>query len=526
MLAGAYWDSEQSERIVKFVETYVSPKVGKGRIRLLKWQTRLLQSLHGWRKADTNRRFRRAIIHCSRKNGKTLLTGALALAELFLSEEPSPLVVSLSTSRNNASQVYGEICESIRRHPKLAAMEKRKEIQFTDHTKRIRIPGKGSEYFAAAADSKTGRGFPASLIIADEAGWHHSRGPWDSWQFGAIGRVNGMSVIISTAGDPSGWYYGEYCRAKRILSGEELDQSTYCEIYECPQDGPDGYLEDPANWKAASPSLDEYDGYTSDNFRSDLLAAKGDAGSWLNFRRDRLNLWLKASADNWIDPNRWMSGKMPEPADLNRLPCYVGVDLSQRTDPSSVSACWVMPDNRFYFKSWAWVARKGVELREKQNMRRYDEFTEVVITDGDMIDQSKVKSHILWLCSTYDVKEITADAYNAIILMEEVATETGRTVSKFPQNFKHYTDPCKQFERAINEGRAKHDGNGWLSWCVANLRLDADKWGNVMPSRGKSVDKIDGAVAALMAFGLANLSPMTAPKQCVYNSSPVWTISR
>ncbi|MBC7075799.1 MAG: hypothetical protein H5T98_06985 [Syntrophomonadaceae bacterium] len=55
--------------------------------------------------------------------------------------------------------------------------------------------------------------------------------------------------------------------------------------------------------------------------------------------------------------------------------------------------------------------------------------------------------------------------------------------------------------------RIKHDGNPVLRWCVSNMVVRQDEAGNVKPDKRRSVEKIDAAVAAIMALSGALAKP-------------------
>lgn len=61
----------------------------------------------------------------------------------------------------------------------------------------------------------------------------------------------------------------------------------------------------------------------------------------------------------------------------------------------------------------------------------------------------------------------------------------------------------KEFERALLSRRIAHSGHAVLRWCVGNVVLDEDAAGNVKPNKARSPDRIDGAVAAVMALARA-----------------------
>ena len=52
-----------------------------------------------------------------------------------------------------------------------------------------------------------------------------------------------------------------------------------------------------------------------------------------------------------------------------------------------------------------------------------------------------------------------------------------------------------------------------LRWMASNVAVEMDAAGNLKPSKKKSVERIDGIVAAIMALGRLMLVP---PFQSVY----------
>lgn len=57
----------------------------------------------------------------------------------------------------------------------------------------------------------------------------------------------------------------------------------------------------------------------------------------------------------------------------------------------------------------------------------------------------------------------------------------------------------KEMERAIIGRRFRHGGHPVLRWNFDNIAIEVDKAGNIAFHKGKSKDRIDGAVAAAMA---------------------------
>ena len=504
---GYYWDNAKADHIIQFATRFVAPQFLNGKFTLLPWQERFLRSLYGWRRPDGGRRWRRATLSMAKKNGKTLLVSIIALYELLAADVPSPLVCSASTTISNAQQVFKELDHSIKRCERLKAICKPVPSQ-----KIIRVKKHNAEYRALSADASNAEGLNLSCVIVDEAHAHRSEKLYRALEYATVARPDGLLVVISTAGsDQAHFFYDLYTKAKNILDGTDLDLTTYAEIYECPE----GQEETEEGWSAANPSLGT--SFSVEDFRRDMQAAKLNRGDYLSFRKYRLSQWVQAE-DSWLDVSKWdqCESRVPE-SDLKKAPCFLGVDLSATTDPTSVSACWHLGAKKFHVRNWSWVCEGGVKKREASNLPLYKQFSDMTVTRGDVIDEARVKAKILDLCATYLVKEIVFDSYNAITM----ATELGqsKTVFKFPQNYRYYNAPCKSFEVAISEKRLSHDGSALMRWAVQNVRLSTDEYGNVKPNRDKSTDKIDPIVSTLMAYARAiETSVELTVKKSVYDS--------
>jgi phage terminase large subunit-like protein len=493
---GCYFSEEHAQRIVSFVERFSLPQFTGKRFKLLQWQADWLSQLEGWRLPDGRRRWRKALLTCGKKNGKTLLQSGNLLFELLASGVPSPLVISCSTTRQNASQIFDEIKHSIHGSEPLSKL-----CQVRPSSKLVRVKKLNGEFRSISNEAGNAEGLNLSFAACDEVHAWKSDRLYRALEYAGIARPDGCLTIISTAGHDQGhFFYDLVQKARNVLSGADTDTSFFATIYE-PNEGDDP--EDPATWAKANPSLGT--SFTAEDFRRDLEAAKKNLPDWLSFCRYRLNMWCQAS-DSWLDLDKWDKAKGTiTDEQLAQCPCWLSCDLSSTTDPTSVSIVWALPGNKFFIKSWAWVCAAGVRRREATNLPRYQDYAEagwMRLTDGDVIDQHAVKNFILDACSKYQVQEIVFDSYNAGLLATELLAV--KPVFYAPQNYKFFNSVCKQFEMGISEGHVQHDGNRLLRWAAKNVRLDRDAWGNVKPSRDKSTDKIDPMISALMGYARAS----------------------
>ncbi len=515
LAAGCYWSQDHADRIIRFAQKYVAPKFTSGAFSLFPWQIRFLQSLYGWRQADGTRRFRWAVLHVPKKNGKTLLVSILAAYELFAAGEPSALVTSASTAKENAKQVYEQVCATIDAQPSLKKISHQVESKF-----KIFVRSKDAEFRSLSAEARTHEGANCSAVIVDEAHAHRSAALFNCLRYSTAGRPNGIVVVISTAGDDLTHFYAGFVeRARNVLKGEDLDPTFYAEVYEADPETDD--LADPAVWQRCNPSLDLYPGFTSSNFAGDLASAKAKTHDWLNFQRYRLNIFRRPEDGGWIDLARWDAcrGDVAE-KELLGCPCWLSFDGSQTTDPSSVSAVWLMPGKRYFVRSWSWVAAEGVRLREQTNLPRYQQFEaegHMTITQGNVIDKAPIRAHVRRMRDTgHKVKALVMDGSGYQVFGTELEAD-GFEVFRMPQTMDYFADPTRELAEAVLTGAIVHDGNSWLRWCVNSVRLVTDGNNRSRPIRRKSVDKIDGAIALVMAFALAYKA--TSPsKPSVYES--------
>lgn len=518
LAAGYYWDQDQAERVIRFAEKYLRPKYTRGEFRLFEWQRRTLMSWYGWRAADGTRRWRRAILHVPKKNGKTLFAAVVGAYELLGGIAASPLVISASTTKDNAKQVYDQLSTCFKRDETLKKLTHRIESRKTIKDRRP----EGGEFRSLSSDAPNAEGENASMAIVDEAHAHRSAKLYRALEYAMIGRPDGFLVVISTAGDDlTHWYYGMVERGRRIVAGEDLDPTTYAEVYEADPEKDD--LDDPATWKKANPSLDLYPGFTAAKFRLDWEAAKKRTIDRLSFERYRLNIFRRAEGATWIDLVRWDAcrGAVPSAEDLRALPLYLGFDASQRVDPTSIAAVWVRPGRKFYVRSWAFVAAAGVQERERTNLPKYQQFVaegSMTITPGDVIDKAAVLGRLRELIAGGNVKALVMDPNGAWVIGQDLDGELGaEKIFRQPQTHRWFNGPTRELETAVIEGRITHDGSGWTRWCVHSVRLDQDQYKNVRPVKKKSADHIDGAIALLMPFALADQAAAAPPpKPSVY----------
>jgi phage terminase large subunit-like protein len=71
------------------------------------------------------------------------------------------------------------------------------------------------------------------------------------------------------------------------------------------------------------------------------------------------------------------------------------------------------------------------------------------------------------------------------------------------------TAPTKELEKMILSRSIKHNNHPALNWCMSNVSVEQDPAGNIKPSKKKSTEKIDCAVAMINAIACALAKPQS-----------------
>ena len=74
---------------------------------------------------------------------------------------------------------------------------------------------------------------------------------------------------------------------------------------------------------------------------------------------------------------------------------------------------------------------------------------------------------------------------------------------QFGQGYKDMSPPTKELMKLTLEQALAHNGHPVLRWMMDNIFIRRDPAGNIKPDKEKSTEKIDGAVAMIMALDRA-----------------------
>jgi len=499
MLKTSHYDKEKADYAVQFIECLCHTK---GRwegepFELLPWQETIIRDLFGIVKKNGKRQFTTAYIEIPKKNGKSELAAAIALYLLFGDGEPSAEVYGAAADRQQASIVFDVAKRMTEMTP---ALERRCNIKGSSK----RIEYGASFYQVLSAEVGTKHGLNVSGLVLDEVHAQPNRKLYDVLTKGSgDAREQPLYFLITTAGtDQNSICYELHQKAKDVIEGRKIDSAFYPVIYGADEN--DDWT-DPKTWKKANPSLGET--IDIEKVKQACEEAKMNPAEENTFRQLRLDQWVKQSV-RWMPMDKWDACAFPvNPDALEGRVCYGGLDLSSTTDITSFSL--VFPpedeDDKYIVLPYFWVPEDTLDLRVRRDHVPYDVWEKqgyLKTTEGNVVHYGFIENFIEELGKKYNIREIAFDRWGAVQMVQNL-DGMGFTVVPFGQGFKDMSPPTKELMKLTLEQKIAHGGHPVLRWNMDNIYIRTDPAGNVKADKEKSTEKIDGAIATIMALDRA-----------------------
>lgn len=490
-----------ADRAVAFINSLKHTKgvwYGKN-FELLPWQDKIVRDIFGTLKPNGYRQYNTAYVEIPKKQGKSELAAAIALYLTCGDGEYGAEVYGCAADRQQASIVFDVAVEMINQCP---ALKKRCKI-LASQKRIVYLPLK-SFYQVLSAESYTKHGLNVHGVIFDELHAQPNRALYDVMLTGSgDARKQPLYFLITTAGtDRQSICYEVHQKAEDVLKGKKNDPTFYPVIYGI-KDNDD--WTDEKNWYKANPSLDIT--VDIDKLRAAFNNAKENPAEENLFRQLRLNQWVKQSV-RWMPMDKW--NLCSYPIDKERLKgriCYGGLDLSSTTDITAFVL--VFPpedeDGKYEILPFFWLPEETLELRVRRDHVPYDTWKAkglVMTTEGNVVHYGFIEKFIEELGTKYNIKEIAYDRWGAVQMVQNLEG-MGFTIVPFGQGYKDMSPPTKELMKLVLEKKIAHGGNEVLEWMVDNIYIKTDPAGNIKPDKEKSTEKIDGAIAMIMALDRA-----------------------
>ena len=161
--------------------------------------------------------------------------------------------------------------------------------------------------------------------------------------------------------------------------------------------------------------------------------------------------------------------------------------------------------DKYVILPFFWIPEDNLDLRVRRDHVPYDVWEKqgyLKTTEGNVVHYGFIESFIDELGAKYNIREIAFDRWGATQMVQNLEG-LGFTVVPFGQGFKDMSPPTKELMRLTLDEQLAHGGHPVLRWMMDNIHVRTDPAGNVKPDKEKSTEKIDGAVATIMALDRA-----------------------
>ena len=497
----SYYDKEYADFAVAFIESLCHTKgtwAGK-RFELMDWQEQIIRDLFGILKPNGYRQFNTAYIEIPKKNGKSELAAAVALLLTCGDGEQRAEVYGAAADRQQASIVFDVAADMVRMCPAL-----NKRVKILASQKRLIYEPTNSFYQVLSAEAYSKHGFNVHGVVFDELHSQPNRKLYDVLTKGSgDARMQPLFFLITTAGtDTHSICYEVHQKAQDIIDGRKIDPTFYPVIYGA--DDTEDWTS-PKVWKKCNPSLGETIGM--DKVKTACESAKQNPGEENSFRQLRLNQWVK-QAVRWMPMDKWDKCAFAvNEEQLQGRVCYGGLDLSSTTDITAFVLVFPPLDeeDKYIILPYFWIPEDTLDLRVKRDHVPYDVWERqgyLQTTEGNVVHYGYIEKFIEELGKKFNIREIAFDRWGAVQMVQNLEG-MGFTVVPFGQGFKDMSPPTKELMKLTLEQKLAHGGHPVLRWNMDNIFIRTDPAGNIKADKEKSTEKIDGAVATIMALDRA-----------------------
>lgn len=487
------FDEKKSLKCINFIERYCRQSKGKWAGKPLKlelWQKAFLQTVFGFVDKDTGlRKYKKALLFVARKNGKSALDSGVANYMLTKDGEGGAEIYSVATKREQAKVVWEESKRMIKKSPSL--------------NKRIRCLIGGIYYDATdsffralASDSNSLDGLNSSLVICDEVHAWKDKNLMDVMYDSMSAREQPLLLETSTMGTVRQNVFDiEYDYASQVIDGTVPDEILFPVIYELDEEKE--WLDEEC-WMKANPALGTIKSIK--DIREKVERAKANPIELVNLlckdfnvRQNSVNAWLTFEDLN----NEELY------SDWKDTYCIGGCDLSSTTDLTCATLLGVK-NKKIRIKQMYWIPTNLLEKKVIDDKIPYDKWLKngwLRLSGDSKIDYHDVTKWFLEQVQEFDLRPlwIGYDSWNAQFWCDEMK-QYGFQMVEVRQGYKTESAPLKQMKADLMDKKINYNNNPILKWNLSNVVVKMDDNENIMLSKEKSRQRIDGAASLMDAY--------------------------
>jgi phage terminase large subunit-like protein len=507
------FDRDNASRVCRFIEMlpHIKGKWAKNgaRIELQPWQIFILTTAFGWIRKDTGlRRFKTAYLEMPRKNGKSSLSSGVGIYCCCADGEAGSETYSAATTRDQAKIVWQDAWNMVERSP---GLKKAFGVSTTAHA--ISQISTASRFQALSAEGNSLDGLNIHCAIVDELHAHRTRKVFDVLETATGARTQPLLWLITTAGfDRSGICYEQRTYLTKILDAVVQDDTYFGVIYTI--DDEDDWS-NPKIWEKANPNFG-VSVFPEDIERLCAKALKMPSAQ-NNFLTKRLSVWVNADTAFFnmaalakcADPNL-------RPEDFSGERCWIGIDLASRRDMAPMIQLF-RRDGHVYAFGHYYLPESEMEESDNAQYSGWAKQGLITLTPGNIIDFGYIEDDLREISKEFQVVEVAYDPFQATQFATRMLAE-GFPMVEMRAIVKTFSEPMKHLDGLIVDGKFHFNGDPILTWMFSNVVAHYDNKDNVYPKKERLENKIDGAIALIMALGRAMIGG--DEDDSVYNERP------
>lgn len=487
-----HFDIEKAQRPIKFIEKFCKQSKGKWNGKQLKlelFQKAMIESAFGFVDENGFRKYKKVIFFVARKNGKSVLDSAIANYMLVADNEGGAEIYSIATKKEQAKIVWDEAKRMIKKSP---ALDKRIRCLIGG----IYFDQKDSYFRALASDSNSLDGLNSHLVIADEVHAWKDKNLLDVMYDSMSAREQPMLLETSTMGTVRQNVFDiEYDYASQVIDGVIQDETLLPIIYE---------LDDEKEWTneecwyKANPSLGVIKSVK--DLRDKVERAKNNPIELVNLlckdfniRQNSMNAWLTfEDLNNEEIYSEWKDSY-----------CIGGCDLSSTTDLTCATLLGVVK-GKIRVKQMYWIPSNYLEKKITEDKIPYDKWIKLGwmrLSGESKIDYHDITQWFIEEVQNNDLRPlwIGYDSWNAEFWKIEMQ-EYGFDMVEVRQGYKTESAPLKQMKADLMDKKINYNNNPILKWNLSNVAIKQDDNENIMITKEKSRQRIDGVASLMDAY--------------------------
>jgi phage terminase large subunit-like protein len=516
-----YWDAEAAERVLEFAETLTLSEGAEPKpLQLMGCQAFDVGCTFGWKKTVNGyRRFRRRYKSISRQQGKSMENGVLGTYIAGFSGYNHGKLFTTATKKRQSRIAWEEMAKFINADPDLAELFEVKDYKHT-----IIAQGTGCTIEALSREAGLDDGFRPIFASVDELHQHPDNGIYKAMYNGTRSLAETLISMITTRGKKLNSFCYEMDEyAIKVLRGLTTAEDFFVDIY-CLDSGDNIWDED--NWSKACPftCADEERLAT---LRQDAQTARDMGGMDLSdFLCKALNMWVKNTDDQFIDPDAWKAcGSERSLDDITAagfLGCWVGLDLSSGGDLTTLALEFPIGDGRYYIYSHSFMPRGRLEEHVETDLAPYDLWEQlglITVTGGGndyMNDYKFIVAHLREIRDRYGLNflGIGIDPHNAAGVLQDL--EDIAPVTIITQSARSLNDATVAVQLLTKGGQLEYDQrNELLTWSMVNAAVTRNSFEEIKVdkkpgARFKRIDPVDAVIDAhaLMLLSTGGETPV------------------